>query len=378
MKRFAVCALCALILISSLAACGNPTAEPTSSPEASPAASEAPLVEYDWDAAYARYAPDTVVMTVNGDDVTWDEFFYWLYMDYVTNAYGNALDVTSSNGVTLGRLLALDAEGYCIQYHVIDQQAEANNVALTEDDQAVLDEQLQSDIESSVGEDGTEEEFYEYLAERFVTPELYDFVNRIVVLYPRIFMSLYGENGENVTDEEALAFAEEYNFVTAKHILFRTSDNSGEALSDEEKAAKRSEAQAVLDELNAVPEAERAALFDELMKDKSEDPGLTVYPNGYCYEGGAGVMVSEFDDAVLSLQPGEISGIVESSSGYHIIMREEVTPEDYVMLGTSQPYTLRYAAAVADFDGVFSDWLSSSDVSYAEGFEEFDANSLFE
>ena len=200
MKRFAVCALCALILISSLAACGTPTAEPTSSPEASPAASEAPLAEYDWDAAYARYAPDTVVMTVNGDDVTWDEFFYWLYMDYVTNAYGNALDVTSSNGVTLGRLLALDAEGYCIQYHVIDQQAEANNVALTEDDQAVLDEQLQSDIESSVGEDGTEEEFYEYLAERFVTPELYDFVNRIVVLYPRIFMSLYGENGENVTD----------------------------------------------------------------------------------------------------------------------------------------------------------------------------------
>ena len=181
-----------------------------------------------------------------------------------------------------------------------------------------------------------------------------------------------------MTDGEALAFAEEYNFVTAKHILFRTSDNSGEALSDEEKAAKRSEAQAVLDELNAVPEAERAALFDELMKDKSEDPGLTVYPNGYCYEGGAGVMVSEFDDAVLSLQPGEISGIVESSSGYHIIMREEVTPEDYVMLGTSQPYTLRYAAAVADFDGVFSDWLSSSDVSYAEGFEEFDANSLFE
>ena len=63
MKRFAVCALCALILISSLAACGTPTAEPTSSPEASPAASEAPLVEYDWDAAYARYATWTTSPT---------------------------------------------------------------------------------------------------------------------------------------------------------------------------------------------------------------------------------------------------------------------------------------------------------------------------
>ena len=55
------------------------------------------------------------------------------------------------------------------------------------------------------------------------------------MLYPRVFMSLYGASGEQISDEEALAFAEEYNFVTAKHILFRTTDDSGNDLSDAEK-----------------------------------------------------------------------------------------------------------------------------------------------
>ena len=86
MKKFAICAMCALLLISSLAACGTPTAEPSpsASPEASPEATPTSTpVSYDWDAMYATYAPETVVMTVNGEDVTWDEYFYARYNDDV-------------------------------------------------------------------------------------------------------------------------------------------------------------------------------------------------------------------------------------------------------------------------------------------------------
>ena len=86
MKKFAICAMCALLLITSLAACGTPTAEPSpsASPVASPEATPTSTpVSYDWNAMYTAYTPETVVMTVNGEDVSWGEFFYWMYNDYL-------------------------------------------------------------------------------------------------------------------------------------------------------------------------------------------------------------------------------------------------------------------------------------------------------
>ena len=64
-------------------------------------------------------------------------------------------------------------------------------------------------------------------------------------------------------------------------------------------------------------------------------------------------MMSEFDDAVLALEPGGISGIVESPSGYHIIMRESVGPDTEVMLSATDVYPLRYACAVYNFNEQF-------------------------
>ncbi len=374
MKRFAICTMCALLLLTCLAACGAPAAEPTASPSASPEASAQPAAEYDWDAIYSSYEPETVVMTINGEDVLWNEFFYWIYNNYAQYFAGYDFDLALSDGMTLGQYLAVNAMTYCVQYHVLDQEAEANGVQLTDYDLQVLDEQVQSDIESLVGEDGTEEELYERLAELYVTPELYDFVNRMMVMYPRVFMTLYGENAEKVTDEETLAFAAEYGYMTAKHILFRTVDDSGNELTDDEKSDKRAQAQQVLDELLSVPESDREAHFDELMNRYSEDPGLERYPNGYCFE--PGVVVDEFAEGVAALEPGEISGIVESSSGYHILLREPVTPDDSVLMNTSEVYTLRYTAAVYEFNDLFTSWISDADVEYTEEFENFDLSAL--
>jgi len=59
--------------------------------------------------------------------------------------------------------------------------------------------------------------------------------------------------------------------------------------------------------------------FDELMWEFSIDPGTAMFPGGYTF--GRGEMIPEFEDAAFALAVGEISEIVPSVFGYHIIKR---------------------------------------------------------
>ena len=90
------------------------------------------------------------------------------------------------------------------------------------------------------------------------------------------------------------------NFLAAKHIL----------VSDEAVAKQ------LLKDIKA------GADFDALMAEYSEDPGSQTQPDGYVFT--TGEMVKEFEDATKALKVGEISGIVESTYGYHIIKRVDI------------------------------------------------------
>ena len=70
--------------------------------------------------------------------------------------------------------------------------------------------------------------------------------------------------------------------------------------------------------------------FDALIAAYGTDPGMQTYPDGYTFT--RYVMVQEFQDAVEELEIGQISGIVPSRFGFHIIKRVEPIPEN-AMLG---------------------------------------------
>lgn len=116
-----------------------------------------------------------------------------------------------------------------------------------------------------------------------------------------------------VDEEEINDYYNNY-FITAKHILIPLINlETGEALSETEAEAAEKLASDILGKIN------KGEDFDKLMNIYSKDTGLEAYPNGYTFTYGE--MVAEFEKSAFSLGENEVSGLVKTSYGYHIIKR---------------------------------------------------------
>ncbi len=95
----------------------------------------------------------------------------------------------------------------------------------------------------------------------------------------------------------------------ASHILI----GFGASASAEEKAAAKDKAANILAQLRKNPKR-----FEELATKNSQDPGSAT-KGGDLGSFGRGAMVKPFEDAVFSMKVNQISDLVESEFGYHII-----------------------------------------------------------
>ena len=127
-----------------------------------------------------------------------------------------------------------------------------------------------------------------------------------------------------VTDAE---IAETYNkntkrFTTpekrsASHILITVKKDAPAA----EDAAAKAKAQGILDELRKNPND-----FARIAKAQSQDPGSAEL-GGDLGVVEKGVFDKPVEDAIYSLKEGELSGLVRSQFGYHIVKVTKVVPE---------------------------------------------------
>jgi len=121
-----------------------------------------------------------------------------------------------------------------------------------------------------------------------------DKLRAAAVVPPGDIEKYYRDNQQEFTTPEQ---------VRASHILIK---------SDKDDAAAKAKAEALLKQVKS------GADFAALAKKNSEDEGSAKNGGDLDYF-GRGRMVKEFEDAAFSLQPGQMSDVVKSPFGYHII-----------------------------------------------------------
>ncbi len=380
-KKILALSLAAALLTAVFTGCGSTDladyVESYITPEPQ-ATADTEAAGFDYDAAYAAFEPDTVMLTVNGDDVLWSEYFYWLYNSVwaIESGAGADIDWDSeyTGGMSFREVAYADAMDYVKLYHGVEAGAKELNVTIDEEDEASMAEAMEADIEYYSS--GDEAAFWEYLEGIYISKDLYNYMNKANILYQKTYEAMYGERGEKCPDEDVKAEAENEGYMQAKHILLKTVDDEGNSLSDEEIAGKKEQAEQILGMLEASDDPE--ALFDELIETYGEDEGQADFPNGYLF--APGDMVESFENAVLELSDHEYSGVVESSFGYHIILRLPIDLDSVPMAYYSTyggEYTLRYYMAWEIFDSVLNGWEDNLEIKYSEAYENMDLSSIF-
>ena len=171
------------------------------------------------------------------------------------------------------------------------------------------------EVDAELAQEGIDTAIEHYSTTYGVTRESIASYMKRQMIYEK-YATEYIEKDErmNISDEAVKDYFSE-NYIKAQHILKMTIDQETNApFSDEDKKKAYESAQAVLEKVKA-----DGADFKAIMLEESEDPGSKSEPDGYVFKEGD--MVTEFYETAKALKDNEISDIVETSYGYHIIKR---------------------------------------------------------
>lgn len=375
--------LTALCLCLALAACRNDGAdaqpsEDVSSSDSPDAPSAGPVDSIEADLSRTMYEFSSglkdgdTALTVNGEAVPNEQYFYWM-STYCYNVsmyafmYGMSADFTEEDL----RLSILDNTEDAVAYYAVlrqlcreegisvtaEQQAELQSLLETQGANTLLQSQgmTQEEITGQIDRDGidallqsrglTREQareagLNEILQSCGLTEESFRAIAEDSYLFTNYADHLMGKP----TAADLEQYVADQGIFSVKHILLLSAtedvkDNDGNVTetAEEHNAAKRATAEELLAQLQGADDLE--AKFDELMNQYSEDGGLATNPDGYTFTNGDS-LVGGFREAALALEPGQLSGIVETDYGYHIMLRLPLDAagyeEDWVAGGANQ------------------------------------------
>jgi peptidyl-prolyl cis-trans isomerase C len=292
-----------LLALLAVSACSkNDTAASAQAGQSAPAAKPAePAAEAPPKPVPAQL-PE-VIARVNGEAINKSEFEKAI--QNVEGRAGGPVPADQRDRVSRGVLDQL------IAYRLLMQETKSRNIE-------VPDTEVDARIAQIKQQFPSEDEFKKQLAQRQMTVEqlrsdaksdmqvakmLETEVNTKVAVQPNDVNTFYQQNPDKFQQPER---------VRASHILIRTEENADAKA----KEAAKAKAADLLKQVKAGKD------FAELAKQHSQDPGSAVQGGdlGFFQQGQ---MVGAFERAAFALKPGEVSDIVETPFGFHIIKMAE-------------------------------------------------------
>ena len=391
-KKLAIM-LCAAMLVSALCGCSpDPVEAPDGAPpdgerqegaaqedSAQAAAEPAPGAEgagafdrVDFAAAFAAFPPDAAMLVVDDYTVTWAELFFLLREDLKTQLDGLSsfpdLSQSRAGGASYAERVVENAVGRALKFRAFEYGIKLTGFALDESQRSYL-EYLVKEMLDSVGDDAR---FMELLWENngLRDLDLFKYLLYLDYLPYFIFLDLYGNNGEKLSDEDAARETEGEGYMVAKHIM-RMKDPSGDL-------DPLGTIEDILFQLRSYDGDDFAAFFDELIYEYSDDGGGAYdFPDGYLFRPGD--MEPAFAEACMSLEIGEISGVVESEEGYHIIYRLPVNYDivPIVQYGREETDSLRVIVAMGLFEAITLGWTEALAPAFTSDFLSIDISAIF-
>lgn len=251
-----------------------------------------------------------VVLTIDEYEISRDE-----YLSYVVPAkqvleetYGAEALAQREDLLTLVRQTA--EESLFGRYTLLKWAAE---YGITMD--SITEEELSERRDAAIESCGGKSAYQEALEASGTTEAVQDRKLRQELVIEKLTYAL--ATGDDplftVTDAQVREYYKENQLYTVKHVLLLTSDYAS-AVEKLESARK------------VLASAAAGQDFDELVKLYSEDTEKETYLDGYVCQPGE--QEPTFEQAALSVEPGELCGeVVSTSYGYHVIQRIEPEAE---------------------------------------------------
>jgi len=337
---------------------------------------------FDTAASLAAFPPDTVMLRAGDLEFTWADLYVFLFRAASDLSYNftQAIewDEEYISDMTLAEVVMDYLSEQISDLLVFDYASNLLGFSLSEEDV----EFIQEDIDMLIADAESVEEFEERLfLNGFYNLETF-FSFRLRELIPWMLITgLYGDDFSDIADDVVAEYAESNDFMRAQHILLaflRTEDGYSLQEIDDNKADLRAQMEGILESLIERKEDDNFfEFFEELMWEYSEDPGRFSSPTGYLFQPND--MVEAFSLACAALEPGQISNIVVTSYGYHILLR---LPVDFDKVPISvasagYDYSLRMLAVMEDFEAKVAAWREEMTVEFTPEFLSLNLSEIF-
>lgn len=252
-----------------------------------------------------------VVAEVNGENITVGYFEKTLKLQEqaMTDMYGKDIwEKEIKKGITFKDEFKNQVIEQIISMDSIYDEAKKENILPTEEEINERFEYVKKSIDSNedykenLKKIGINDEFIKEQQAKDLAMEKYkDKFYEDVKVSDEEIKSYYDKNKSEFSTEQ----------VKASHILISINDENDKPLPDKEKKEAKQKAEDILNQIKS------GAKFEELAKINSSCPsGINGGDLGYF---GKGKMVPTFEESAFSLNKGDISDIVETNFGYHII-----------------------------------------------------------